>query len=186
MTIERGPLAFSSMRAEVGVYLRDLRRFLARSGLQGFTGKIDHVAVKARDGQEYRRLLDQVAQHAKIIVVKEIEGRQIAVAELAETIPFGDLGGTCYLEIIQPKQGASVDVTFWIQHTEFVHQPFAEVVAVAARQDIAVRDHQGHKTLDFGINSWQQEIKFSDRPIEDVLLEQLARGESRIYFQRET
>lgn len=173
------------MRAEVSAYLRDLRKFLARYGLQRFAASVDHAAVKAKDGQEYRRLLDQVVAHAKIIITKEMDGREIAVAQLVEAISFGDLGDTEYLEIIQPKPGASVDTTFWIQHIEVVHQLFSEIVAVARRQGMAVRDHQGHRTVDFEINNWQQEIKFSDRPIEDVLLEQLSKGESQIYFQRE-
>lgn len=132
----------------------------------------DHFAIKCANAEDYEETLDQVKNYLQPEGMWEVEmdGRRLASAVLAGTILIGNTYFR-WVEIMQPRPGKELEKGF-VEHTEFVFMDGFEVqrvLGIRGVEGVEEQQNPGHKWVNVPIDAQGREIKFNDKPLEEVI-----------------
>lgn len=138
----------------------------------------DHFAIKCADADDYQQT---VAFLGKELVKPEslweitMDQRKLASAQLASRVSLGDFRFE-WIEFMQPRPGKELEKGF-VEHTEFVFPDFFEVKRVLHQRGVGAdqyeeQGNEGHAWLNVVIDEAGREIKFNDKPLEQVVTEE--------------
>jgi predicted metalloenzyme YecM len=170
-----------SLQTSADEYTAALKRFLDTQGLtEYFIPPVDHLAVKATDAQDYMHYMELILPFSEEISYVPLNNRRLATAKLTNPISFGELGETVYLEIMEPRpEKVGKDFTGF-EHIELLCKDFNAVESVLKAKNIPYEmcENPEHRALVLKINDLGQEIKFTDKSLGQIVLNQVDRNEA--------
>ncbi len=143
---------------------------------------IDHVAIKALNREIYERYLETYLPLSKRLSYSQVNDRDLATAVLYDPLDAGTFGHVSLLEIMEPRPGVIATTYDLIDHIELVVPDLNSVKTILAGKDVVFTEQANdqHKTVVIEINEWGQEIKFTDRPLQDIADKQIASGAAKV------
>lgn len=138
----------------------------------------DHVAIKCADREEYElwcRLMAPYTDENGIWAV-DMDGRSLASAAIVPSLKV--LGHSFdWIEIMQPRPGKETEAPF-VEHTEFVVPDFDAVTRILEEQKIPFdnESNPGHAWINVVIDGLGREVKFNNRPLAEVVVNEKADG----------
>lgn len=144
---------------------------------------VDHVAVKALNRNEYELYLQEYLPISKRLSYEAVSNRDLATAELYDPLDCGEFGSTSTLEIMEPKPNAAVTTHDMIDHFELLVDDLETVKQQLSEKDIDYnyQKNPNHTALVVAINEWDQEIKFTDKRLTDIVERQIIAGIAHIH-----
>lgn len=146
---------------------------------------VDHLAVKARDSLEYEELIKMIKPLSLELSYVEMDGRRLATAKLKTEVLFGDLGGSSFLELMEPRPGKEgvgfCGLDKGLEHIE-IFADLGKVRELLKRLGIIFEEQKNpnHKAVVLQINPEGQEVKFTDSRLGEIVAKQLQTGESKL------
>ena len=174
----------------LGKYEYSIWEFILRTRIpEQWFGQPDHLAIKAQDIADFGRIVKDLEPDTKRVTCTEIDERFIAVAELRKSIGSGLFKATRLVEVMEIRPDKTDTDNAGLDHMEFLLPPDSENIERKLNDKSVVFQHESN-----GSHSWFSidtgtpgvEIKLSDRPLAEIIEEQLADGTSRIVYQRES
>lgn len=162
------------------MYSSALKDFLDSNHFNELVVGLDHAAWKAKDAIQYARMIEEAQKRSVKIVQTVLNGRRISIATFYSPLQIGS-HRTNQLEIMEPKPGTKGSGK--LDHVELLARDFGAVVQKGAELGVDVNDNGHHKTVAFIMENGQ-EVKFTDRPISQVISTQLALQTSRVIWLR--
>lgn len=143
---------------------------------------IDHVAIKALDRKvydEYIKIYLPLSQRMSYAVVND---RDLATALLYEPLDAGTWDQVKLLEIMEPRPNAIATTYDLIDHIELLVSNLEAIKTTLTNKDVIFTEQSNdqHKTVVVEINEWGQEVKFTDRGLQDISDKQIASGTARV------
>jgi predicted metalloenzyme YecM len=142
---------------------------------------IDHMAIKAHGKNDYETYLHSVIQFSiPPTTYTPMDQRRIATAILNEPIDFSHFGSTSILEIIEPKPEKAETVDAKFDHIEIRNPNFEKIEKVLLRLNIPYKPYANpkHKALVIVINDQEQEIKFTNGNLAEIVKLELTEGKA--------
>jgi predicted metalloenzyme YecM len=142
---------------------------------------IDHMAIKAHGKNDYETYINSVIQFSiPPITYTPMDQRRIATATLKEPIEFSHFGSATTLEIIEPKPEKAETADARFDHIEIRNPNFEEVEQVLNKLNIPYKPYANpkHKALVIVINDQQQEIKFTNGNLAEIVRQELNEGKA--------
>lgn len=177
-------LTHESLQQEADCYSRTLNDFIAKYNLTFFRTMqkgIDHLAIKAWDSCQYEEWTKQAEKISKWIGQTPLDGRRLALARLKKAILFEGLGGTMFVEIMEPKPNRAGLGGF--EHIELFCSMLDGIPPTLLAHGVnpMKEGNPYHKTVVIAIND-QYELKCTNRRVRAIMDSQLKSGEAkRIY-----
>jgi predicted metalloenzyme YecM len=167
------------LQSEANTYTIDLENFLTANELIDlFAPPVDHLAVKLANTEEYESFIEYISIHASAINYIELNNRRIAYAHLIGEIQFGSLGATSYLEIMEPRPEKVGKDKVGFEHIEIINPNLDSIYQRVKAKNLQTEfyDNGFHKAVVLKIDDQGREIKFTDKPIKDVLMLEESQG----------
>lgn len=156
---------------------------------------LDHIAIKAANSDHYDTLIKQLKTNVLLrpfstevrrIIQAEMQGRRIVIAKLAGRMAVGSWQ-ISHFEIIQPRAEMVRKFKAGVDHFEYlsprplidVEKQLAQVYGILPAREPKSR----HDTICFNLGTNKIEVKLSDRPIGDVLDDEIMNREAEIIYE---
>ncbi len=149
---------------------------------------VDHVAIKALNREVYDQYIEMYLPLSSRLSSCEVNGRQLATAKLYAALDAGTLGKVGLLEIMEPKSGAIATTHDLIDHIE-MFVPDLEVTKQILKDKSVVfkmQSNDEHTAAVIEINEWGQEVKFTNKPLLDIVNKEIAEGNAKIIADNKT
>jgi hypothetical protein len=175
-----------TLQQQADKYALKAQRLLASQNLPPlWRGELDHVAWKASNSDNYESIIEAIKADSIKIVEVDLDQRRIAVATLTGPIALRDFGSTSSLEIIEPKPGRAGKDYAGLQHAEFQAPSLVSVwgwlnLEQNRRKIMPPKFERNihHEWVSLPMRGGQ-EIKFTNRSLAEMQLEQVTSGEAR-------
>lgn len=143
---------------------------------------VDHVAIKALNRQGYEEYVKIYLPLSKRFSYEPVGPRDIATAELYDSLDAGTFGTVSTLEIMEPKPGKIATTHDLIDHIELLVPSLEPIQDALRNKDIEfkVQTNDNHAAVVIEINEWGQEVKFTDSPLVDIADKQIASGDAKV------
>lgn len=166
------------LKAIVNNYNRSLNKFSCLSGINVAinNSEMDHLAIKASDSENYIKLVQFFIPKCSSLIGVKIDDRELATGELIEPLKLKNFGEFRFIELMEPKFG-KVGNCQQLDHSEFFCRNLEMIEQTLSGLGVkySVQSNNFHDSLVVIINQGtSQEIKFSDRRIEDVVMDEVA------------
>src|SRR5690606_33504652 len=108
--------------------------------------------------------------------------RDIATAELYDALDVGTFGKATLLEIMEPKPDTIATTYDMIDHIELLVPDLEPIKLALADKDVEfkVQSNENHTAVVIPITEWDQEVKFTDRSLQDIADKQIAFGSAKL------
>lgn len=172
-----------NFREQVDKYARDLWVFADRFNVpQAWFDEPDHVAVKGADRADYERWVELFKPQSEQISAIDMQGRTVAVAKLVGPLTVGRFGQVSLVEIMEPKPERVGRDIVGLEHMEFHYPHLTEVQDYLSGKAVAwaMQNNDSHAWVNVRINKQGQELKLNDRPLAEIIPEELRSGQSYI------
>ncbi len=97
-------------------HIHDADRLLSRLGVREEVVQNDTLCLEVPSNERYSEMLAELVTHGRLISESEVNGRLIAVVELAEPLAAGGWQ-VSFVELPQPKRGTEGE---GVRHLQFV------------------------------------------------------------------
>lgn len=168
--------------AFLAAFARKLANFQNRHGLGDFFARLqlDHLAIKMYDGAAYEQALRNIRPFCRHLIEANLDKRRITIAVLQEPLELPGFGKTQMIEIMEPRPHMVGKDIVGIDHVELLLKDLEEAASLMAAKGIKIGDGVNiyHHTVVVRINKKGQEIKFSNKPIETTLKEEMKAGDA--------
>ncbi len=143
---------------------------------------IDHVAIKGLNKEVYGKYLKMYLPLSKRLSYEPVGERDIAIAELEAPLNAGTFGTVSLLEIMEPKPDAIATTHDLIDHIELIVPDLKIIKDSLDWKEVEYKEqaNENHKALVIEINEWGQEVKFTDRSLQEIADTQIEKGEAKI------
>ncbi len=144
---------------------------------------IDHVAIKGLNAEVYRGYLKMYLPLSTRISYEPVEERDIALAALSTPLDAGTFGTVSLVEIMEPKPDAIATTHDLIDHIEFLVPDLKVTKDSLDWKEVEYTEqaNENHKALVIEINEWGQEVKFTDRSLQNLADTQIEKGLAKIF-----
>lgn len=144
---------------------------------------VDHAAIKGLNKDEYNQYLLLFLPLSKRLSYEDVGPRQIAIGELYEPLDCGTFGTVSTIEIMEPKPDAAVTTHDMIDHIELLTTDLQEVIHQLTDKGVEFswQENPAHNAVVVAINEWGQEVKFTDRPLQDIAEKHIAAGVAKVH-----
>ena len=162
-------------------YADTLADFIAKYELPMDWFKVtDHVAVKGRDADGFKEVVELFRPLAERIACIDMDSRRLATAQLKEPMAVGDFGTVGWVEIMEPRPEKVGKDVVGFEHMEFLFPDFDSIRTVLDEKKIAYEMEQnpGHHWVNIVINDKGQELKLNNRTLADVVPDELKEGKA--------
>lgn len=148
--------------------------------------KLDHVGIKALNGEVFEEYLKTYAPLSKRISYSELDGRRLAAADLFESLDAGTFGTVGLLEFMEPKPQTIATTHNLIDHIEIVYPNLDAVEKQLINKEVEFKkqNNPAHSAIVVAITEWGQELKFSNRSLMDITEKQLIAGNATMYISK--
>lgn len=164
-------LTFGSLQRDTGLYLLSLRDFFYLHGIKHLLGPIDHLAYKTADTGHFDYCLSCLEPICVRSHFVTMDNRKLATLELYKPINCEGLGETKLLELMEPRPEKVGKDFIGLEHAEIYHRNLAKIQKELEAQGVnyQVQKNPSHRTIVFPISRAGQEIKFTDRPLGEII-----------------
>ncbi len=144
---------------------------------------IDHVAVKALNRNVYEQYLRAYLPLSRRLSYETVGQRDIALAELYDSLDAGNFGLVSLVEIMEPKPGSIATTHDLIDHIELLVPDLEPVKTILSNKAVEFKEqsNDNHMAVVIPINEWGQEVKFTDHSLLDIAEQQLKSKIAKIY-----
>lgn len=139
---------------------------------------IDHLAIKSFATEDYELFVESLKEYSQSLSYTPMDNRRIATAMLKKPIIFSELGKTNILEVIEPKPEKSEKTSARFDHIEIRNPNFEKIEKILKKLNIPYKPYANpkHKALVIEINDEEQEIKFTDGNLFEIVQKELTEG----------
>ncbi len=166
------------LRTKLHAYTDEVKLFFHAYGLGDLVvdKHIDHVAVKALNRKEYEQYLEVYLPLCKRLSYEQVNDRDLATAELHDELDAGTFGKVSIVEIMEPRPNAAVTTHDMIDHFEVLVESLEDIKQILSDKGVEFTEQENpaHKTVVIAINEWEQEVKFTDRGLLDIVNSHIA------------
>lgn len=143
---------------------------------------VDHVAIKALDRKVYDEYIKIYLPLANRMSCAVVNDRDLATAKLYEPLDAGTWGQIKLLEIMEPRPGTIATTHDLIDHIELLVSNLEEIKVALTNKNVMFSEQSDdqHKTVVVEINEWGQEVKFTNRSLQDISDKQIASGAAKV------
>ncbi len=143
---------------------------------------VDHVAIKAVDRAAYDEYIKTFLPLSKRVSFEAVGPRDIATAELYEPLDAGTFGTVSIIEIMEPKPGTIATTHDIIDHIELLVPDLEPIKTAFRNKEVQFKEqsNENHSAVIVELNEWGQEVKFTDRTLQDIAEKQIAAGVAKI------
>ena len=181
------------LKAQANVYNARLDKFVAKNRLpqSWFDQGYDHVAVKAYNLEDYRQIIEQFKVVSDRITEADLNHRQIATARLMGQFALGldlSVGPYVYLRNVEimlaRPNDQSQDLPVFDHSEIFVPRGLMPIRKVLDEKKIQFlpQSNKSHEWVSVVFDDDGDEVKFTDRTLEDIVEENIASGKARIIY----
>ncbi len=178
-------ITLDELQTKLHLYTDEVKLFFHAYGLGDLVvdKQIDHVAVKALHRKEYEQYMETYLPLCKRLSYEKVNERDLATAELYEALGAGTFGKVSTVEIMEPRPNAAVTTHDMIDHFELLVEDLEEIKKILTSKGVEFEEQENpaHKTVVVPINEWDQEVKFTDRSLMDIVETHLADRTSLIH-----
>lgn len=167
--------------SELEAYGEELEEFIDMFWLpQGWFGAPDHVAIKCADRSDFERTIRTFEDDAEQISAIDMDGRTLAAVRLASSVAVGSLGDVSWVEVMEPRPEKVGKDVVGLEHMEFTFPDFGLVRDLLSERNIPyeMQSNPSHRWINIVLNELRQELKLNDKPLSEIVEEELASGES--------
>lgn len=167
--------------SELEAYGEELEEFIDMFWLpQGWFGAPDHVAIKCADRSDFERTIRTFEDDAEQISAIDMDGRTLAAVRLASSVAVGSLGDVSWIEVMEPRPEKVGKDVVGLEHMEFTFPDFGLVRDLLSERNIPheMQSNPSHRWINIVLNELRQELKLNDKPLSEIVEEELASGES--------
>ncbi len=168
---------------QVGEYEQELISFVSRHELPGeWLAVPDHLAVKYANSDDYELGVKFWKRYAEQVSCIEMDGRRLATANLSGPMSVGAFGEVHYLEIMEPRPEKAGHDIVGLEHMEFYFPHFERVTPFLHKNnvDYTLQHNPSHRWVNIVINEAGQELKINDRPLADIVAEEVETWQAHI------
>lgn len=167
--------------SELEAYGEELEEFIDMFWLPpGWFGAPDHVAIKCADRSDFERTIRTFEDDAEQISAIDMNGRTLAAVRLASSIAVASLGDISWVEVMEPRPEKVGKDVVGLEHMEFTFPDFGLVRDLLSERNIPyeMQSNPSHTWINIVLNELRQELKLNDKPLSEIVEEELASGES--------
>jgi hypothetical protein len=165
-------------------YSEEVKLFFYSYGLANLVldVPVDHVALKALDRKVFEEYIQMYLPLSRRLTYEAVGPRDIATAELYDSLDAGTFGPVKLLEIMEPKPETIATTYDLIDHIELLVTDLESVQQVLKSKDVQfkVQANENHTAVVIEITEWGQEVKFTDRSLLDIAEKQIALGSAKV------
>lgn len=167
----------------VAEYAESLVVFRAQRRLStGWLSRLDHLAVKCLDTEHFDETVRLWLPNAREASYTKLDGRRLVSMHLAGRLALSRrLGSVDWLEIIEPRPERVGLDTVGVDHMECIFPNFAAARAILDDRGLPYQfqSNSSHEWLSIPINHQGQELTLSNRPLADIVAQDLADGTAK-------
>lgn len=173
------------LEKQMNEYDHDLGKFIRSTGktslehvpLHWFMSP-DHVAIKCADSEHYNAELAVYEARSVRMTEARLNNRRLAAGELRESLILGKIKQIKWLEIMEPRPEKLGNDIVGLDHIEFLVPDLKTVGHGLQEMNVAYKfeANDGHSWLSIRINELGQELKFTDKPLAQVVEGELREG----------
>lgn len=169
------------LNAEIGEYVDAFTSFNEAYQLpRAWFNKADHFALKCSGPEDYQETLETIQSDIPVVdTIWEIDmdERRLASVRLTGCVCLSN-SMFRWIEVMEPRSGKEPEEGF-LEHTEFFVPDLYKVYDALERRGVeglALQGNGSHTWVNVPIDEKGHEIKFNDKPIEQVILEENEQG----------
>ena len=131
---------------------------------------VDHVSIKALDRKVYEEYVELFQPLSESLSASQVHNREITTAVLKSPLDAGTFGEVRLLEIMEPKPGSIATTHDLIDHIELLVPDLKVIRSSLEWKEVIFTEQNTAKcnALVVEINEWGQEVKFTDRSLQDI------------------
>lgn len=163
----------------IQAYAEILQNFIVQYELPAeWFASPDHLALKCADSIDYDYTLQELLADAQLAAEVFMDQRRLAALHLTVQQAVGTLGSVEWLEIMEPRPAKLGKGMVGLEHMEFYYPDFDEITKVLTTRKVTftLQANPGHAWVNIVLNQSGQELKLNNRPLADVVREELADG----------
>ena len=171
----------SSFEQQLDGYATQLEEFIDIYWLpQDWFAKPDHVAIKCADRTDFEDTVKELEEDAEQISCIDMDGRSLAAVKITGSIAVASFGEICWIEVMEPRPEKVGDDYYGLEHMEFTYPDFSLVRDILGERNIRyeMQSNPGHAWVNIVLNDEGQELKINDKPLSEVVTEELESGEA--------
>ena len=184
-------MRYSDLLERAQDYNQDLEDFIGSNDLPEtwFTEGVDHFALKAYSPDDYERTVREINNFSSATAESYIQGRRIAAAQLMgefalkQDLMFGSSEMVRWVEIIEARPEHQSAEPVRLDHAEvYVPQGIIPMRRVLQRKGLYPVDEENrsHEWLSVMMKPYDKELKFSDKPLSQIVKADLSAGRSTL------
>ncbi len=163
----------------IAEYAQSLEDFIIRNELPPtWFKKADHIAIKCADADDYEYRLQDLLADARQASQVYLDGRHLAALLLTSAQPVGSMGDVSWAEIMEPRPDKTSETLIGVDHMEFYYPNFGEIAEILQKRGVPFqqRSNPGHDWINIKLNSQGQEVKLNNRPLAEIVEDELTEG----------
>lgn len=173
-------MKITEIRDTLGAYDSTYARFVEQHKLppQSWFSNPDHFAIKCADFNDYTETIETVQREFDVEGMWQLkmDDRMLASTHLMGKVTVSGAEFS-WIEVMQPRPGKESEHGF-VEHTEFVHPDFNVIKSSLQKcgVEFTLQQNSGHKWINVVMDEDGREIKFNDKSLADVVVEERSRG----------
>lgn len=171
------------LKTEIQKYLITLFSFFRQNQLLDLLkGPVDHLAIKSANSQQFEIFLDSLKSFSESLSYVNLNNRRLATAILKNRYKFGDLGSSKILELMEPRPEKANRDFVGFEHIELrvSDSKLKSIVTQLKKSNLLLefQHNPAHDAAVVRINNSGQEVKFSNKNLQEIIHHELTSGKS--------